>query len=69
MSGDWLARGRAIGAKAQGRAIAKGVEQFRDEFPGVSVTPAPDAIILSGRGLFRRWVNDARLRAIGSLLR
>ncbi len=69
MNGDWLARDREIGARAQTRAIARGVEQLRDEFPGIAVSAEPDAIVLSGRGLFRRWINDTRLRTIGSLLK
>jgi hypothetical protein len=69
MSGDWQAAGQTIARQARQRAIARGVQQLRDDFPGVAVSADPDAIVLSGRGLFRRWINDARLRAIGSLLK
>lgn len=66
---DWLARGAAIGERGKARAIARGVARLRDEFPGLEVSAEPDAIVLSGRGLLRRWLHDARLRAIGSLLK
>lgn len=68
-SDNWLARGREIGARAQARAAARGAGRLRGELPGVDVTAGSDAIVLSGRGLWRRWTNDARLRAIGSLIR
>lgn len=58
-----------IGRQAQARAIGRGAAMLRDEFAGVTVSAEEDAIVLTGRGLFRRWIKDARLRAIGSLLR
>ncbi len=69
MSGDWLAAGQAIAEQRVAQVAARGAAQLRDEFPGVEVTAEPDAIVLSGRGLFRRWIDDARLRAIGSILK
>lgn len=72
MTATLQARGAAIGAaiaaRAKDRAIARGVERLRDDVAGIEVRGEPDAIVLTGRGLFRRWINDARLRAIGSLL-
>ena len=35
--------------------------------PGVLVEAGEQGVILSGRGLLRRWLGDARLRAIGLL--
>lgn len=63
------ARGRAIAAVAQARAIRDGVARLRDEFSGVEVTGEDAAIVLRGRGLRARLIEDARLRWIGSLWR
>jgi hypothetical protein len=69
MMSDWIAAGERIARAAQIRTIARGVTLVHDAFPGIAVSAEPDAIVLSGRGLFRRWINDAQLRAIGSLFR
>jgi predicted ATPase len=62
-------RGRAIGEEARERVIARGVEQERAALPDVEVEAASDGILLSAPGLVRRWLDDARLRWIGSLFR
>lgn len=66
---DALATGRAIAERRKAQVIGQAVERLRDQLPGVEVTAERDAILLSGRGLLRRWASDARLRAIGSLIR
>lgn len=63
------ARGRAIGEEARARAIAGGVERVRAALPDVEVSEEAEGIVLSGPGLARRWLDDTRLRWIGSLLR
>jgi len=66
---DALATGRAIAERRKAQVIGQAVERLRDQLPGVEVTAERDAILLSGRGLLRRWASDALLRAIGSLIR
>jgi len=66
---DAPAAGKAIAERRRAQVIRQGVERLRGQLPGVDVTAEREAILLSGRGLLRRWANDARLRAIGSLIR
>jgi hypothetical protein len=39
-----------------------GVEQVAGEFPDIMVRREDDRLIISGRGLLRRWLTDVRLR-------
>lgn len=50
-------------AERRRRAIAQAVA---DEIAGVSASVEGEAVVLSGRGLMRRWMADARLRYFGS---
>lgn len=63
------ARGRAIGAEAQARAMASTAARLREALPDVAVTIEESAVLLSGRGLLRRLAEDARVRWIGGMLR
>ena len=48
------------------RARIAGIASELDGIAGISVTSERDAVVIAGRGLARRWLNDARLRfAIG----
>lgn len=38
------------------------VEAAVAEFPGINVRRDDDRLIVSGRGLVRRWLDDARVR-------
>jgi len=42
--------------------IADNARRLAAAVPGVAVETTRVAIIVSGRGLLRRWINDARLR-------
>ena len=54
----------------KGRRIAVLAERLGQDLPpGVRVEAGEDAVVLSGRRLWRRWLSDARLRAIGLLAR
>lgn len=55
---------RAVAARR--RRIAQAV---RAGFPDLTVTETADGVMLEGRGLWRRRIGDARLRAIGLLVR
>ncbi|WP_010545095.1 hypothetical protein [Sphingomonas elodea] len=63
------ARADAIGGRAAGDTAARLAERVRDGVPGISVSADGDRVILSGRGLWRRWLADPALRWLGGLLR
>lgn len=63
------ARGVAIAAEARQRAIVALAERVAAEVPGVAVEPQEDGVVLSGRGLARRLIDEPVLRWIGSLMR
>lgn len=63
------ARGAAIAAEAQRRAIAALAERVAAEVPDVDVEAQEDGVVLSGRGLARRLIDEPVLRWIGSLMR
>lgn len=50
---------RAAGLVAEALARA---ERAVAEFQGIKVRREADRIVLSGRGLMRRWLDDVRLR-------
>ena len=54
-------------AVAQRRARV--AETVRAAFPDLAVEEMADGVVLAGRGLWRRRIGDARLRAIGMLVR
>ena len=49
-------------AEAVARAALDAVEVAARELPDVMVERDGDAIVIRGRGLLRRWLDDARLR-------
>jgi hypothetical protein len=49
-------------AGAVAEAALDAVEMAVAEFPDVMVEREGDAIVIRGRGLLRRWLDDARLR-------
>jgi hypothetical protein len=49
-------------AEAVARAALDAVEVAARELPDVMVEREGDAIVIRGRGLLRRWLDDARLR-------
>lgn len=60
------ARGERVGAKAAAGAAEKLAEAAREHVPGdVSVVHEGTDVVLIGRGLRARSMDDPRLRAIG----
>ncbi|RVT43429.1 hypothetical protein [Sphingobium algorifonticola] len=59
-----LERGRAIGERAADRLRDRVADEAR-AVPGVTVSTEGDAIVIEGRALIDRWVEDARLRYVG----
>lgn len=54
---------------ARRRAIERARARIADALPDITVTATDAGVELSGRGLIRRMLSDARLRWIGGLLR
>lgn len=59
-----LERGQAIGDRAADRLRDRVAADARD-VPGVTVTTEGEAIVIEGRALLDRWVEEARLRYAG----
>ncbi len=59
-----LERGQAIGERAADRLRDRVAAEARD-VPGVTVSTEGDAIVIEGRALLDRWVEEARLRYVG----
>lgn len=57
-----LARRVAAQASAAAENLLHAAEVAAAEFPDAMVERRGDAIIISGRGLLRRWLGDGRLR-------
>ncbi len=54
--------GAAEAVRLRTAAVA---EAFREAVPGGLVTIAGDSVVVRARGLVRRWLESAALRAIG----
>jgi hypothetical protein len=64
----------AVGRKRAEGQRARTIEQIaacvaEDVPAGVRVRAEEEGVVLSGHGLWRRWLSDARLRGIGLLMR
>ena len=53
-----------IEAKAAPAAehVRRSMERAWSQFPDIMIRREGDALVLSGRGLMRRWLGDARIR-------
>lgn len=58
-----LASGKVLAERARARVIDRLAQETPP--PGVAVTRQEDGVMLSGRGLRRRRITDARLRSFG----
>jgi len=63
------ARAEAAGERAVARATVRLGDAARAALPGLSVEAEPGRVVISGRGLWRRWLGDAALRWPGGWLR
>ena len=50
-----------LAERAAARAI-RWAEAAWAEFPDISLSREGNELVISGRGLMRRWLNDARMR-------
>lgn len=64
-----LRRARRIGDRRAVQAARRLGDAISAELGGVTVQVERTGVRLTGRGLFRRWITDARLRWLGRLLR
>ena len=60
----FLAMMKRVAARASAMAedVLRAAELAAAEFPDVMVEREGDRIVISGRGLLRRWLGDGRLR-------
>lgn len=63
------ARARDAGARASHRVAERLADAAGETLPGVSVAAEGTRVVVSGRGLGRRWLRDPALRWLGGLLR
>jgi len=66
MTDALAAAGEQVGRQAVAAAIERGAARIAAALPDITVDATADGVVLSGRGLSRRWVADVRLRWIGS---
>jgi hypothetical protein len=62
--------GRQVRAQAEGRQrkrIELLAQQVRTDVAGVTATVEQDRLVLSGRGLRRRWLSESALRFASEL--
>lgn len=57
-----IQRADAIAQRARAKTAAKLAGSIRAAVRGVQVEAEPSAVVLSGRGLMRRWLTDPALR-------
>lgn len=69
MSARLETRANAAGERAAKRTVLRLRDATRAALPGFSVEAEPGRVVISGRGLWRRWLRDAALRWPGGLLR
>lgn len=59
---DRLAEKIEARARAGAEVARKAVELAVAEFPDLMLSREGDELVISGRGLMRRWMSDVRLR-------
>lgn len=62
MMAKLLRRGEELARTAHRRAVDGVVERLTSLLQGVSITTEEMLVVVSGKGLFRRWLNDPELR-------
>lgn len=63
--GALAARGRAIAAHMVARRLAAIALAVARDVPGVTANVESGQVVLEGRGLSRRWMEDPLLRDVG----
>ena len=65
MTGKLLERGEALAREARRRKLRSVVEQLRAMFGSAAIEVEDARVLVSGRGLTKRWLIDPRLRFLG----
>ena len=63
------ARAEVAGERAAAQAVLRLRDAARAALPGLSVEAEGRRVVISGRGLWRRWLRDGALRWPGGWLR
>jgi hypothetical protein len=63
------ARAEAVGERAAAQTALRLRDAAREALPGLTVEAEAGRVVISGRGLWRRWLADAALRWPGGWLR
>ena len=69
MMENLLARGEQIAAQAQSSKIQLVAQQLRAMFGSAAISVDEAQVMVSGRGLARRWLIDPSLRFLGGGLK
>jgi hypothetical protein len=69
MTEKLLARGAEIGRRAEARQVQRIAQQLRAKFGSRSVSLEGAQVLVSGTGIFRRWLTDASLRFLSGGLK
>ena len=69
MMNQLLERGEAIARDAQRRTAERVAQELRAELATGSVQVDGASVIVSGRGIMKRWLADASLRFLGGGLK
>lgn len=69
MMGDLLQRGEALAAERQQQRLKSVAQQLRALFGSAAVEVDEAEVLVSGRGLVKRWLIDPNLRFLGGGLK
>lgn len=69
MMENLLARGAQVAAEAQASKVQLLAQQLRAMFGSAAVTVSEAQVMVSGRGLARRWLTDPGVRFLGGGLK
>lgn len=64
-----IARGEEIARQAQERRVQQAAGRLRSLFGSASVDAADASLIVTGRGLIKRWLIDPDVRFLGGGLK
>lgn len=59
-----LARGEKIGARAQAQLVQRAAQRLRALFGSAAVRVDGAQVLVSGRGIIRRWLVDPAVRFV-----
>jgi hypothetical protein len=69
MTDKLIARGEQLASDAQARQLQRVAEQLRSMFGAAAVTVEEAQVLVSGRGIIKRWLIDPSLRFLSGGLK